>query len=122
MTRNNIDDIFDMMDRVFGPSHPSTNPSRKRRIHINPDRYERLIDDDNIYYTFELREFNKEDINIECIDDAIRITFNNERYYPYNLKLPYPILDKKMKITFRNGILDIICPIDKKQRKKLDIS
>jgi len=48
-----------MMDRVFGSSHPSTNTSRKRRIHINPDRYERLIDDDNIYYTFELREFNK---------------------------------------------------------------
>lgn len=113
---DDVDDIFDNMDRIFG-RRTSLGSSSKPYMALN--KHERQIDEDNIYYTLELRNFNKEDINVTCVDGSIVINFSNEKYPPYNMKLPYPIQSNKMKVTFRNGILDIICPIDKKQRKKV---
>jgi HSP20 family molecular chaperone IbpA len=123
---DDIDDIFDMMDRVFGrtPRHSYT-----RQKHISPDNYERLMDDDNLYYTFELRQFDKDDVGVEYIKSkssmdthgTIKIVLNDDTYSPMNLRLPYPIEDDKMKVTFRNGILDIMCPLDKESMKKLEI-
>lgn len=126
---DDIDDIFDIMDRVFGRS--SSRP-RKPQVHISPEKFERQIDDNNIYYTFELTKSKKEDINVEWLEDKygnsidgngfIKVLVNNFRSEPFVLKLPYPIEEDNINVTFRNGILDITCPIDKDKSKRVDIT
>ena len=123
---SDINDIFDRMDRIFGGD---TSTSYMRKPAFSPNNYERLIDEDNIYYTIVLRQFNKEDINVEYLkridtvnlNGSLKVSTNEELYSPYIMKLPYPIKDEQMKVTFINGILDIICPIDKEKVNKVEI-
>jgi len=111
------DDIFDMMDKIFGP--PTYRRSVKREDEdITDDNYERLMDDDHIYYTFELLTLNKEDIDVRPNKDTIILSLKSKERV---MKLPYPIIPEETKVTFKNGILDITTVIDKENANRVEI-
>ena len=116
MIEDDFDDIFKMMDRIFG-----NNPYRdKSPIHDN--KYERLMDDDHIYYTFELPDMKKEDIDIKTEKDKLNIIlFKNGREFKHQVNLPYPIKKDETKVTFVNGLLDITVSIDKDKAERINI-
>ena len=107
------DDIFSMMDRIFG-----RNPFHRETSNMSDNKYERLMDEDNIYYTFELRDLKKEDIDIKPYTHELLITLKQRTH---NIKLPYPIIPDKTKVTFINGILDISVKIDKDKAHRVKI-
>ncbi len=116
MIDDEFDDIFRMMDRIFGDS------SILDRSPIHDRKYERLIDEENIYYTFELPDMHKDNIDIKTEDNSIIVRlFKNNREYTHRMNLPYPILKDKTKVTFINGILDITVAINKDKVDKIDI-
>jgi len=102
MNEDPFDDIFDLMDRIFGSS-------RARHSSIRHDKYEKILDGNKIYYTFELRNFNKEDIHIEAKENELYIYLSKPGYgeEKHILELPFPIKPKETKTTFKNGILDV---------------
>jgi len=118
MVDDEFDDIFKIMDRIFGESPIGSH----YRSPINDNKYERLMDGDNIYYTFELRELSKDDIDIKPYTREIIVTFNkgiNENRHV--ISLPYPIKPKDTEVSFINGILDIIVKIDKDKEERIEI-
>ena len=110
------EDIFDIMDRVFGDKfHTHTYVAGQ-------NKEERIIDKDNIYYTFELNELHKEDILVEPMDRAIDLSISRYgKITHHTMDTPYLIKPKEVKVTFKNGILDIICPIDKEKSNITEI-
>ena len=116
MIDDEFDDIFRMMDRIFGMS-PYHN-----RTPIHDRKYERLMDDDYIYYTFELPDMRKDDIDIQSFEDKILVTFlRNGLENKHQMNLPYPIHKDETKVTFKNGILDITVKINKEKANKIKI-
>ena len=118
MRKNDFDDIFDMMDRIFGKSPFGDRGNSP----IHDRRYERLMDDNNIYYTFEIPDVYKEDIDIKSLENELLVKLvRNGQEYSHNLALPYPILPKETKVTFKNGILDITVKINKEKAERIEI-
>jgi len=113
------DDPFDMMDRIFGGRY-----SRQPHSYIaGHNKEERIIDKDKIYYTFELRGYNKEDIDIiSKTPYEMEITLNKDGMIKeHTINLPHPIKPKETKITFINCILDITTTMDKEKSDRLEI-
>jgi len=112
-----FNDIFDMMDRIFGPTR-----TKRDENDISDFKYERLMDENNIYYTFELTHLKKEDIDIKPhVHDLILSLTREGKTITRNLTLPYPIVPSKTKVTFINGILDITVKIDKDKSNRIEI-
>ena len=118
MIDDEFDDIFNMMNRIFGKS-PFGNSGNSP---IHDRKYERLMDDDNIYYTFEIPSVHKEDIDIKSYENELIVNLIRDgKTYKHNLDLPYPIIPDKTKVTFKNGILDITVKINKDKAKRIEI-
>ena len=109
-----FDDIF---NEVFG-NNVSSRTSRRRyhKKQITPEKFERMIDENNIYYTFELRPYTREEIDIKIEDNILYVTLLNKDGYNEDeeIIIPHEINEENVTIDFNNGILDIICPIKNK--------
>ena len=118
MIDDDFDDIFKLMDRIFSESRTT----EKSPLHTNSREYERLMDEDYIYYTFQLTSLEKDAIDIKPFEDYIVITITDSRGdHRHNIKLPYPIIPEDTKVTFKNGILDITVKINKEKANKIEI-
>ena len=115
-----FDKIFRMMDEIFGQNlggHSNNITSTG-----NSSNYERIIDKDYIYYTFELPDVEKDSIDIKPTEDTIFISIFRDGYdNDHTIKLPYLIIPKETKVTFKNGILDISVKIDKEKNDRIEI-
>ncbi len=79
---------------------------------IHEDIREPLVDviesDDKISVTAEVPGVSKEDIELEVVDDVLRIKVDTEnRKYYKEVKLPAEVDEKSAKATYQNGVLDV---------------
>ena len=108
------DDIFKMLDRIFEKHSDSSER------YIDFKLSERIIDDNHIYYTFQTYSIEKEDIFIEPKEDTLTIQISKENE-PYIINLPYRIIPKEIKSSFKNGLLDITLTIDKSKDERIKV-
>jgi HSP20 family molecular chaperone IbpA len=119
MRDNDFNDIFDLMDRIFGMG---TGGDTNLSSSSGKNKYERLIDGDHIYYTFELRSVKKDAINVSSKRNQLTISFYDEEMDSQDIiELPYAIKPDETKVTFINGILDITVTIDKEESNIVEI-
>ena len=112
-----FDEIFDLVDRIFGHSNMVKDSS------IMDYKYDKIVNGDKIYYTFELREYTKDDIHIEPSETHLDIIITKPGLTEgrHRIDIPFPIIPKKTKVTFKNGILDITLVRDVSKSPIVDI-
>ena len=118
MFDDDMDDIFNWMDGVFGKKGRS-NPE-----YIDYKASERIITDDNIFYTITVRDVNKNELEVLPYKDHIIVAVNKGTgTREFRLELPYQIDSNDIKVTYVNGILDITTIMTedaKKSRVKIE--
>ena len=97
---------------------PLKNPQREPMI---SEEYEPLADiiegDEEVAVTVEITGVEKEDIDFNVTEDTIEITAcGPEREYHELIDLPCVIKPKTMKVTYKNGVLDVV--VKRKEKKK----
>lgn len=117
MTNNPLD-IYDILNKLF-PSKMGMNGRR-----INYSNSERLIDDNNIYYTLTLNDVeDKGDIKVTVMDRSIDIELKSRLEEndddTITLTSPKRIIPNKYNMTYVNNILDITLYIDKVKEEEL---
>ncbi|MCD6480921.1 MAG: Hsp20/alpha crystallin family protein [Thermoplasmata archaeon] len=104
-------------------------PGKTGATGIQEEVREPLVDviesDDKISVTAEVPGVSKEDIELEVVDDVLRIKVDTEnRKYYKEVKLPAEVDEKSAKATYQNGVLDVelkkLKP--KKKGKKIKIN
>ena len=106
------DDIFRLMDRIFGDTHHSPSSD-----FINYRESERIITDDCIYYTLVLKDIMKDEIDVKSYKDNIIILFSKgPTTEEYKIDLPYSINPKTVKVKYNNGLLDITAYISEEAK------
>lgn len=103
------DDVFRLMNGFFGDRDNTSD-------YVDYKQSERIISDDNIYFTIQTKDIDKNEIDVEAFTDHIDIhIFKGTDDSGMNLEVPYQILPDKTKVSFKSdtGILDIITYIDK---------
>jgi HSP20 family molecular chaperone IbpA len=113
---DDFDDLFDLLKDMF----PNNTYSYSDSKHIDYKESERIIGDDNIFYTLVLKDVdNKEDIKVYNDEYNILITINDElqpsKEDTINLVSPNKLIEDKQKWTYVNGILDITTYKDKEE-------
>lgn len=121
---NRLTSLRDEIDRLFDLSFPSfremglSNWSPALDIHQ---------DKDNIFVRVELPGMKKEDINISWHDGMLSLSgerkrqeetkegesFRTERYFGRfhrTVSLPSAVDPSKFKATYKDGILEVVCP------------
>jgi len=74
---------------------------------------------DSVSITLEIPGVEKEDINMEIIEDNMSIDVNTEtRKYHKELKLPENLDHESVKANYKNGVLDITIKRKKEKPKK----
>jgi len=102
------DDIFKLMNGFFGNRSDTSE-------YIDYKKSERIISDDNIYFTIQTKDISKNEIDVEAFPDHLDIhIFKGTDDNGMNLEVPYQILPDKTKVSFKSntGVLDIITYID----------
>ena len=101
---NEEEDIFRLMDKIFGGSGYHTPSSD----FINYRESERIIDKDCIYYTLVLKDIMKDEIDVKSFKDHLLLIFSKgSTTEEYKIDLPYSIDPKSIKAKYNNGLLDI---------------
>ena len=120
MTRD-FDDIFDMMDDMFG--------NTKRQLHhqhtskyIDTRASERIIDNDKVYYTFTVKELNKEEISLDSYEDRLELIISKGLHNDTHvIRTPYIIFPKKTIAKYNNGLLDVTTFVDTKKSNRVEV-
>ena len=88
------DDIFRMMDGMMGKSYDSTS-------FIDYNASERIISDDNIYYTLVTREIEEDDIKHKVEEFTITLYVNvlGDKD-SFTINVPYRIIPEKTEFVF----------------------
>ncbi len=82
--------------------------------------YELIEDDKTARFVFELAGMEKEEINIEMIDDELHVQCDNQKKSAdYKISLKQPL--EKPKATYKNGILEIVFQKAQKKSTKVKI-
>lgn len=110
---DDFDDLFDILNDIFPDSY-----NRSSSKHIDYRESERVISDDNVYYTLVIKDVkDKGDIKVYNDDYNILITLQDElnpgEEETITLLSPRKLVDEKIDWTYVNGILDITTYIDK---------
>ena len=103
------DDIFRLMNGFFGDRDNTSE-------YIDYKLSERIISDDNIYFTIVTKDLNTNEIDVQAFNDHIDIhIYKGTEDNGMNLEVPYQIIPDNTKVSFKSstGILDIITYIDK---------
>ena len=73
--------------------------------------------DEDVAVTVEIPGVEKEDINLDITDDTLEIDVDTpNRKYHKLVEIPFAILPKTTKATYKNGILDVV--LKRKEKKK----
>ena len=88
----------------------------------DPESREPLTDmieaDDHIGITIEVPGVEKEDVDLEVVDQTLVISIDTEvRRYFKEIELPCPVDPRSAKATYNNGVLDIILKRTKSEKK-----
>jgi len=97
---------------------PFKNPKGEPMSYKEPELLTDIIEgDEEIAVTVEIPGVEKEDIYLNVNDDTLEITVNNpRRKYHELIDLPCVIKPKTMKVTYKNGVLDVV--VKRKEKKK----
>lgn len=102
--------------REFGNVRPR---SGIKPIEVSDER-EPLVDvieeQDKIRVIAEVPGVSKEEINIDVVDDKLRISTTGKRKYYKEIPLGSPVEPESSKATYSNGVLEVV--INKKQQVK----
>lgn len=101
----------------FG-NRPSRSPSGEPMISEEREPLTDLIEgEEEVSVTVEIPGVEKEDIDLEVMEDTLEITVDApQRKYHKLLELPCDVKPKTTKATYKNGILDV--EIKRKEKKK----
>ena len=97
---------------------PLKNPKREPMSYKEPEPLTDIIEgDEEVAVTVEITGVEKEDIDFNVTGDTIEITAcGPEREYHELIDLPCVIKPKTMKVTYKNGVLDVV--VKRKEKKK----
>ncbi|HVS53023.1 MAG TPA: Hsp20/alpha crystallin family protein [Opitutaceae bacterium] len=102
------------IDRLFGTALSDFAPTPDNRFPV--DLYE---DKDNTYVRAELPGVNREDINVEMVDDYLTITAarkakdaENEESFSFtrSVSIPERVQADKVAAAYENGVLTVTLP------------
>ncbi len=94
------------------------NPKGEPMSYKEPEPLTDIIEgDEEVAVTVEIPGVGKEDIDLDVTEDTIEITAcGPEREYHELIDLPCVIKPKTMKVTYKNGVLDVV--VKRKEKKK----
>lgn len=97
---------------------PFKNPKGEPMSYKEPEPLTDIIEgDEEVAVTVEITGVEKEDIDFNVTEDTIEITAcGPEREYHELIDLPCVIKPKTMKVTYKNGVLDVV--VKRKEKKK----
>ena len=97
---------------------PLKNPKGEPMSYKEPEPLIDIIEgDEEVAVTVEITGVEKEDIDLNVTEDTIEITAcGSEREYHELIDLPCVIKPKTMKVTYKNGVLDVV--VKRKEKKK----
>jgi HSP20 family protein len=97
---------------------PFKNPKVEPMSYKEPEPLTDIIEgDEEVAVTVEITGVEKEDIDFNVTEDTIEITAcGPEREYHELIDLPCVIKPKTMKVTYKNGVLDVV--VKRKEKKK----
>ena len=82
-------------------------------------RLHRLEAEDHVAITLELPGVEKEDINMEILEESMKIDVDTEiRKYHKEIKLPENLDTDTIEATYKNGVLDIVIKRREEKPKK----
>jgi len=118
---SNVDDISKKLENKFDKQLPASLPtkSHSEKDSINSEgfrtpQHDLIDEDDSFELIVELPGVEKKEIDVLSKETVITITTQNPTYkYKVELPLKAKILPKKVKATFKNGILELKLPKDK---------
>ncbi|NIO22879.1 MAG: Hsp20 family protein [Nitrososphaeria archaeon] len=101
--------------REFGNVKSSRRPTafgrHRSRWEVKGEReplVDTIVEDDTIKVVAEVPGVEKEDINIECVENTLTIAVDTEkRKYHKVIALPSEVDTEKVKASYRNGVLEI---------------
>jgi len=103
--------------REFGNVRPSKRPTKP--IEVTEER-EPLVDvieeEDKIRVVAEVPGVSKEEINLDVVDNKLKISTTGKIKYYKEIPLNVPVNPDTSKATYSNGILEVT--LNKKQEKK----
>jgi|ECHhosMinimDraft_1075155.scaffolds.fasta_scaffold06325_1 HSP20 family protein len=103
--------------REFGNVRPSRRPSKM--IEVSEER-EPLVDvieeEDKVRVVAEVPGVSKEEINLDVVDNKLRISTTGKIKYYKEVPLDVPVDPDTSKATYSNGILEVT--LKKKEEKK----
>ena len=78
-----------------------------------------IVGKDCVAVTFEMPGVEKKDIELEILDDRLKISAKTEeRTYDKEVELPQPVDSENAKATYNNGVLEIEMPLAKPKERK----
>ena len=97
---------------------PLKNPKGEPMSYEEPEPLTDIIEgDEEVAVTVEIPDVEKEDIDFNVTEDTIEITAcGPEREYHELIDLPCVVKPKTMKVTYKNGVLDVV--VKRKEKKK----
>lgn len=110
--------------REFGNVRPSRRPSKM--IEVSEER-EPLVDvieeEDKVRVVAEVPGVSKEEINLDVVDNKLRISTTGKIKYYKEVPLDVPVDPDTSKATYTNGILEVTLKKkgEKKEGKKIKI-
>jgi len=124
MRPSDIEKMFRIMEKIMDEEYSGAYwdyDDREEKVQYAKDNPLMDIQEDDtyIYITIELRGINEEDIDVVIEKDCITLNvIMNGKTYSQPLRLSHPVKTTKNKISFNNGILDVILRKDKKNERK----
>jgi HSP20 family molecular chaperone IbpA len=113
-----INDISDTSswDMFFTPNQPNLQKERGYEESV----YELLEDEKNARYVFELAGMEKEEIDIELVDNLLVIKGNGQKKV-FEYKITLQDILTNPRAYYKNGILEIVFEKTKKKVQKIEI-
>jgi HSP20 family molecular chaperone IbpA len=127
MYKDDMDDLFDILDKMF----PNDNVRRNKSIHLDYNSSERIVDEENnkIYYTLKLKNVDDiGDIKVNVDSDRLEVEVE-DNLIPDDGEIipivtPKPLIPNKSDYTYNNDLLDITVYIDEEaeneERKEIN--
>jgi HSP20 family molecular chaperone IbpA len=116
-----MEDPLEKYNRLLNEMFNFTNLTRTRSVNTDYKLdYELIEDEKNARFVFELAGMEKEEIDIELMDDLLVVKGDNQKKnFEYKIALKSPLINPKA--SYKNGILEIIFEKTLKKSKKIKI-
>jgi len=123
MKPSDIDKIFrmmeEMMDKGFSGGYNYIGEEQSTSQYDDNPLVDIHEDNKYVYLTIELCDLREEDFKVIVEPEWLILEILlNGKMYEKSFKLPYPVKTKNKKITFNNGILDVVLRKDEKYERE----